>query len=76
MNALDKLVKDCNAMDITNQIYTFGEAFLPVRAAVELRDLLRIKLAAKKFIKVWGTGNMRAEEKAILALSAALKGGE
>jgi hypothetical protein len=87
-SALDKLVKDCNAMDITNQIYTFSEAFLPARAAVELRDLLRIKLAAVNMMKVisseWHIENMgdrgkyptQLTGKVCKALSAALKGGE
>ena len=36
---LEKLIDDCLAMDITNQILTFGDAFLPNKAAEEYRRL-------------------------------------
>lgn len=39
MYALNKLIEDCKAMDIQNQVMTFGDAFLPNKAADELEAL-------------------------------------
>lgn len=37
MEKLKKLIRDVNAMDIQNQIGTFGDAFLPTHAGLELK---------------------------------------
>lgn len=39
MSALRQLVADCEAMDITNQIYVFDDAFLAYEARKELKLL-------------------------------------
>lgn len=46
MSALQKLVKRCDEMDITEQINIFNDAFLPANAKAELAHLQAIKQAA------------------------------
>lgn len=50
LSPLSKLVFDCRAMDITNQIASFGDAFLPSHAAKELAALRAIADEARRLL--------------------------
>jgi hypothetical protein len=50
MSALYRLIRDCQAMDITNQINTFGDAFLPEQARADYAKIKAQLKAAEKLL--------------------------
>ena len=81
MKELEKLVKDCMAMDISNQLLTFDDAFLPNKAAAELqaKDTELVALRAALTIIFQACSKLSLEdmnklEKEIKTASAVLQG--
>lgn len=73
MNALKKLIADCENMDMLNQLATFDDAFLPAKAAAEFAELESIKTQALIFINIFDSGGAYGKE--IAKLRNTLKAG-